>query len=110
MILKREKWWVYSFLDWNQGPSAAIWYIAVAALVVTCFFLQVGIHALRDRLARLVTDDERTEEKTVCGDAFDPKGQQQDPRYYSHTLIESGLESHITIHAPSVHKDDEVVP
>ncbi|KAI8393890.1 uncharacterized protein BYT42DRAFT_609654 [Radiomyces spectabilis] len=47
-------WWVYSFLDWSQGPSAAIWYLAVATFVVLCFFLQMGIHALRDSIASRV--------------------------------------------------------
>lgn len=105
---------MYSFLDWSQGPSAAIWYFAVSALVVTCFFLQVGIHALRDRFAAVIVTNQTIEEKTVCGDTLDPKTH-QDSRFDSRTLLgEGGLESHITINAPapSIYKkdDDPVLP
>ncbi|KAI9310863.1 hypothetical protein BX666DRAFT_2032575 [Dichotomocladium elegans] len=101
IIYGTEGWWVYSFLDWTQGPSAAIWYIAVATMVVLCFFLQVGLHALRDccgRRRRLngEDDDERTEQ----GDAIPSKTvdlANEDKRYYSQTLVESNIESHITL-------------
>ncbi|KAK4512605.1 uncharacterized protein ATC70_003308 [Mucor velutinosus] len=44
--------WVYPFLDWYQGPSAAIWYFAVGIICVVAFFIQVLIHWLRDFVAR----------------------------------------------------------
>lgn len=44
--------WVYPFMNWNQGGSTAIWYFAVALIVVAAFFFQVLIHFLRDLIAR----------------------------------------------------------
>ncbi|KAI7865542.1 hypothetical protein BDF14DRAFT_1824621 [Spinellus fusiger] len=44
-------WWVYPFLDWSRGAFTAVWYILVAAIVVVAFFLQMGIHYVRDRIA-----------------------------------------------------------
>ena len=46
--------WVYPFLDWSQGPKAAIWYAVVALVAVIGFFLNYGIHQLRDAVARRV--------------------------------------------------------
>lgn len=47
-----QGFWVYPFLEWDQGPKAAIWYVAVAAIVTLSFFLQVLIHFLRDFIAK----------------------------------------------------------
>lgn len=47
-----EQWWVYSFLDWRVGPSAAIWYIAISVIIIICFFFQVLVHKLRDFIAK----------------------------------------------------------
>ncbi|KAI9498189.1 hypothetical protein BDB00DRAFT_502929 [Zychaea mexicana] len=113
IIYACESWWVYSFLDWSQGPSAAIWYIAVAVFVILCFFLQKGIHALRDKIGvrrRMVDDDEtimpasEDEEKKVAYDSDKVQHLEQpndDKRYYSQTLVESSLASHITLGASS---------
>lgn len=43
---------MYPFLEWSQGPSAAIWYFAVGIICVVAFFIQVLIHWLRDFVAR----------------------------------------------------------
>ncbi|OAC97691.1 hypothetical protein MUCCIDRAFT_116178 [Mucor lusitanicus CBS 277.49] len=51
IIFAVEHWWVYSFLDWSVGPSAIIWYLAISVFIVLCFFLQVGLHKARDRIA-----------------------------------------------------------
>ncbi|KAI8144036.1 hypothetical protein BJV82DRAFT_667875 [Fennellomyces sp. T-0311] len=111
IIYGAEKWWVYSFLDWGQGPSAAIWYIAVAVFVVLCFFLQTGIHALRNKIGapRRVVDDDETimpTEKAYVSDKLqyqEPEmpSSNEDKRYYSQTLVDSSLESHITLGASS---------
>lgn len=50
--MNRNHRWVYPFLDWYQGPSAAIWYFAVGIICVVAFFIQVLIHWLRDFVAR----------------------------------------------------------
>lgn len=50
--LNRNHTWVYPFLEWSQGPSAAIWYFAVGIICVVAFFIQVLIHWLRDFVAR----------------------------------------------------------
>lgn len=98
----REKWWVYSFLDWSQGPSAAVWYIAVALCVVICFFLQYGIHALRDWLASVFVKQQQVD-KLRDKEKNDSKlsVMNSDKRYYSQTLVESSIASHITLDASS---------
>ncbi|KAJ8659775.1 hypothetical protein O0I10_004368 [Lichtheimia ornata] len=104
IIYGSEHWWVYSFLDWNQGPSAAIWYFIVAFAVVICFFLQWGIHKLRDCCAPssdLVTDDDRTERVDLDDNYKITDLANEDKRYYSQTLVESSIESHITLGASS---------
>lgn len=50
--LYSEHWFVYSFLDWSNGPSVIIWYLAISVFIVLCFFLQVGIHKSRDQIAK----------------------------------------------------------
>ncbi|KAI9266293.1 hypothetical protein EDC94DRAFT_646933 [Helicostylum pulchrum] len=52
IIFAVEQWWVYSFLDWRVGPSAAIWYIAISVIIIICFFFQVLVHKLRDFIAK----------------------------------------------------------
>jgi hypothetical protein len=54
VVFATDNFWTYSFLDWSQGPKAAIWYFVVAILAVIVFFLQYGIHQLRDFIARRV--------------------------------------------------------
>ena len=39
-------------MNWEQGGKAAIWYFAVAVIVVASFFIQVLIHYVRDLIAR----------------------------------------------------------
>lgn len=95
---------MYSFLDWNQGPSAAIWYFIVAFAVVICFFLQCGIHKLRDCCvpsSDMVTDDDRTERVDLDDNYKITDLANEDKRYYSQTLVESSIESHITLGASS---------
>lgn len=104
LVSTSEHWWVYSFLDWNQGPSAAIWYFIVAFAVVICFFLQWGIHKLRDCCAPsndMVTDDDRTERVDLDDNYKTADLANEDKRYYSQTLVESSIESHITLGASS---------
>ncbi|KAI9271531.1 hypothetical protein BDA99DRAFT_298458 [Phascolomyces articulosus] len=121
IIYASEKWWVYSFLDWSQGASCSIWYIAVAVSVILCFFLQLGIHALREKIGAKchVVDDDETimptpseEEKAYGIDKLkgsdddshlgqSPHPHQDEKRYYSQTLVESSLASHITLGASS---------
>ncbi|CAO3653847.1 unnamed protein product [Mucor hiemalis] len=52
IVYATNGFWVYPFLDWKQGGKAAIWYVAVALIVVVSFFIQVLIHYLRDLIAR----------------------------------------------------------
>lgn len=52
LLYNREQWWVYSFLDWRIGPSAAIWYIAISIFILICFFVQVMVHMFRDWIAK----------------------------------------------------------
>ncbi|KAG2212182.1 hypothetical protein INT46_006017 [Mucor plumbeus] len=52
IIFAVEKWWVYTFLDWNAGPSAIIWYLAISIFIILCFFLQVLLHKSRDFIAK----------------------------------------------------------
>ncbi|KAI8991771.1 hypothetical protein BDF20DRAFT_997573 [Mycotypha africana] len=54
IIYATEKWWVYSFLDWNVGPTAIIWYLAISILVILFFFTQLGMHKLRDWAAKKI--------------------------------------------------------
>ncbi|KAI8987126.1 hypothetical protein BDB01DRAFT_834203 [Pilobolus umbonatus] len=65
IIYASDGYWVYDFLDWNKGPTAAIWYVAVAAIVVVSFFIQKLLHMLRDKIARKshnkLTDEEKQE-------------------------------------------------
>lgn len=50
-MLLSDHTWVYPFLSWDQGPSAAIWYFLVAALVIVFFFFMISVHLLRDWVA-----------------------------------------------------------
>ncbi|KAI8577124.1 hypothetical protein K450DRAFT_253761 [Umbelopsis ramanniana AG] len=67
--------WVYPFLDWSQGAEAAIWYALVALVAVIGFFLNYGVHQLRDAVARRVhrrvhgNFDETTDKVEVKNDA-----------------------------------------
>ncbi|KAI9494611.1 hypothetical protein BDB00DRAFT_296506 [Zychaea mexicana] len=45
--------WVYPFLDWDQGPVAAGLYIGVGACFVVVFFLQMLFHLIRDWIAKI---------------------------------------------------------
>ncbi|CDS08023.1 hypothetical protein LRAMOSA01972 [Lichtheimia ramosa] len=45
-------WWVYPFLDWDNGPVAAGYYIGVGAAFVVVFFLQMLFHWIRVTIAR----------------------------------------------------------
>jgi hypothetical protein len=47
-----EQWWVYSFLDWRVGPSAAIWYLSISVFIIICFFFQVLVHKFRDWISK----------------------------------------------------------
>jgi hypothetical protein len=58
-----DDFWTYEFLDWSQGPKAAIWYFVVAILAVIVFFLQYGIHQFRDFIARRVNGNEGAHEQ-----------------------------------------------
>lgn len=52
IIFAVEQWWVYSFLDWRVGPSAAIWYISISVFIIICFFMQLLLHKSRDWIAK----------------------------------------------------------
>ncbi|GAA5817183.1 hypothetical protein MFLAVUS_010725 [Mucor flavus] len=56
-----QGYWVYPFLNWEQGPKAAIWYVAVAAIVIVSYLLQVLIHFLRDFVARKMGKSESSQ-------------------------------------------------
>jgi hypothetical protein len=49
-------------MDWSHPVTAAIYYVALGVFITLCFFLQVGIHALRDKIAlqRTTTSDIET--------------------------------------------------
>ncbi|KAI9354009.1 hypothetical protein BD770DRAFT_392906 [Pilaira anomala] len=51
IIFASKHVWVYSFLAWDQGPKAALWYFVVAIMIVVIFFVMLLIHLLRDYLA-----------------------------------------------------------
>lgn len=51
-IIHRAGWWVYPFLDWDNGPVAAGYYIGVGAAFVVVFFLQMLFHWIRVTIAR----------------------------------------------------------
>ncbi|KAK9704405.1 hypothetical protein K7432_010215 [Basidiobolus ranarum] len=42
--------WLYSFLDWNQGPMAAAWYIGLLVIFGLLFVFQLYLHRGRDRV------------------------------------------------------------
>jgi hypothetical protein len=46
--------WVYPFLDWSLGGRASIGYIVVAGVAILAFFINYGIHQIRDFIARRV--------------------------------------------------------
>lgn len=48
-------------MNWEQGPKAAIWYVAVAAIVIVSYLLQVLIHFLRDFVARKMGKSESSQ-------------------------------------------------
>ncbi|KAI9266705.1 hypothetical protein BDA99DRAFT_506475 [Phascolomyces articulosus] len=45
-------WWVYGFLDWDQGGVAAGWYIGIGAAFIVVYFIQFLFHMLRDWVAK----------------------------------------------------------
>ncbi|KAI9266722.1 hypothetical protein BDA99DRAFT_506501 [Phascolomyces articulosus] len=45
--------WVYPFLDWDQGAVAAGLYIGVAACFIVAFFIQMLFHFIRDWIAKV---------------------------------------------------------
>lgn len=47
-------------MDWSHPATAAMYYVALGVFITLCFFLQVGIHALRDKLARTEPSDTET--------------------------------------------------
>lgn len=49
-----DKWWVYPFLDWRQGPVTAGWYLGIGAAFIVVFFVQYLFHLLRDWIAKKV--------------------------------------------------------
>ncbi|GAA5796972.1 hypothetical protein HPULCUR_002350 [Helicostylum pulchrum] len=55
--------WVYPFLDWNQGPKAAIWYFAIAISVVVIYFFMIGIHLVRNWIAKIL--DNESDRETI---------------------------------------------
>ncbi|KAI8093007.1 uncharacterized protein BX664DRAFT_328711 [Halteromyces radiatus] len=44
--------WVYGFLDWSRGLSAALIYVCVGTFFMIVFFVMIGIHDLRDWIAQ----------------------------------------------------------
>lgn len=61
-------YWVYPFLDWEQGPITAAYYFAVAVIVVLSYFIQVLIHFVRDFIARKTG---RSYQKNTVSDSQD---------------------------------------
>ncbi|KAI9486804.1 MAG: hypothetical protein EXX96DRAFT_550671 [Benjaminiella poitrasii] len=51
IIFSSKGIWVYPFLNWDQGPVAALWYFVVAIIVVVGFFIMVFVHWIRDFIA-----------------------------------------------------------
>ncbi|KAI7857297.1 hypothetical protein BDC45DRAFT_500870 [Circinella umbellata] len=45
--------WVYPFLNWDQGGIAAGLYIGVAACFIIAFFIQMLFHFIRDWIAKI---------------------------------------------------------
>lgn len=43
---------MYPFLNWSQGPIAAVWYFMVAIITVVAYFIMVLIHFVRDWIAQ----------------------------------------------------------
>jgi uncharacterized protein YacL len=62
IIYATQHYWTYPFLDWSQGGKAAIWYIVVAVIAVVVFFLQYGIHRLRDYIASRAGRDRESQQ------------------------------------------------
>ncbi|KAG0217619.1 hypothetical protein BGX33_010016 [Mortierella sp. NVP41] len=53
-VVRRTKGvWVYPFLNWDQGPICAAYYLGIAVGLFAVFFLLLALHRLRNRaLAR----------------------------------------------------------
>ncbi|ORX46738.1 hypothetical protein DM01DRAFT_1410463 [Hesseltinella vesiculosa] len=45
--------WVYPFLNWSHGATAAMMYLIVGLIFTVVFFIMMGIHDLRDWIAQL---------------------------------------------------------
>ncbi|KAG2228422.1 hypothetical protein INT48_005372 [Thamnidium elegans] len=69
VIYATENVWVYPFLDWSQGPRTAIWYFVVAILVVVIYFIMVGIHLLRDWIARKLGKLDQSDRVSIKSEA-----------------------------------------
>ncbi|KAF8949491.1 hypothetical protein BGZ47_000032 [Haplosporangium gracile] len=53
VVKKTKGEWVYPFLDWDQGPICAAYYLGMAVILFVIFFLLLVAHKLRNRsLAR----------------------------------------------------------
>ncbi|KAF9412086.1 hypothetical protein BGZ94_001147 [Podila epigama] len=49
IVHKTEGTWVYPFLDWNQGPKAAIYYIGICIGLFVVFFVLLFVHKYRNQ-------------------------------------------------------------
>ncbi|KAF9156702.1 hypothetical protein BG015_002497 [Linnemannia schmuckeri] len=53
VVKKTKGEWVYPFLDWDQGPICAAYYLGMAVILFVIFFLLLVVHRFRNRwLAR----------------------------------------------------------
>ncbi|KAI8365710.1 hypothetical protein BD560DRAFT_436311 [Blakeslea trispora] len=51
IIYATTEHWEYPFLDWSQGPIAALWYFVNLAVCIASFFVVMLIEYIRDQLA-----------------------------------------------------------
>ncbi|KAI8078943.1 uncharacterized protein B0P05DRAFT_637466 [Gilbertella persicaria] len=49
--------WEYPFLDWSQGPIAALWYFILFIVCIASFFIVILIQYVRDWIAHFVHAD-----------------------------------------------------
>ncbi|CAO3618965.1 unnamed protein product [Cunninghamella blakesleeana] len=87
-----DHWWVYSFMDWNKPVTAISYYIALTIFIAICFFIQMGIHSLRDFIARKTSTSKRESDTS-----YDLEIADDDLK----NPFESGIASQITFSAKS---------
>ncbi|KAI8375620.1 hypothetical protein EDC96DRAFT_571717 [Choanephora cucurbitarum] len=72
IVFANEHWWVYPFLDWSAGPGVIVWYLLVSLLTILCFFFQLGLHSLRDKLVECWTTCSKNESVSSTFNHWEP--------------------------------------